>query len=82
MIPWPELDTIAMSALDESDINIAWHLYECIIEFQDAGYHIRKLKLPKTFFARPKEGTERLQGIVDLEEYSLDWPTLKYGRWS
>ncbi|KAF7975898.1 hypothetical protein HWV62_8319 [Athelia sp. TMB] len=81
-ILWPELDTIAMSALDETNINIAWHLYESIFKFHDAGYHIHKLKLPKTFFARPNEGTERLKGIVDLEEYSLDWPTREYGRWS
>ena len=78
VIPWPELDTIAVPALHE---NHALQLREKIFNLQAAGYHIRKLKLPKGFFTRSKEGTERLQSIVDLEEYSLDWPTTPYGRY-
>ncbi|KAF7980802.1 hypothetical protein HWV62_36885 [Athelia sp. TMB] len=78
VIPWPELDTIAFSTLDETDTSITM-LYERISKLQSAGYHIRKLKLPKRIFARVREDIEHLQSIVNLEEYSLEWPTAPYG---
>ncbi|KAF7975900.1 hypothetical protein HWV62_8323 [Athelia sp. TMB] len=81
VIPWPKLDTIALSTLDDTDTSITM-LYERISKLQSAGYHIRKLKLPERIFARVGEDIERLQSIVDLEEYSLDWPTTPYGRHS
>ncbi|KAF7975899.1 hypothetical protein HWV62_8321 [Athelia sp. TMB] len=77
LIPWPELNTIAVPAINE---NNALQMHEKILNLQAAGYHIRKLKLPMRFFSRHMESTERLQSIVNLEEYSLEWPTLPYGR--
>ncbi|KAF7980786.1 hypothetical protein HWV62_36853 [Athelia sp. TMB] len=79
VVPWPKLDTIALAALDDTDTSITM-LYERISKLRNAGYRIRKLKLPKKVFARAGEGIERLQSIVDLEEYSVDWPTVPYDR--
>ncbi|KAF7975901.1 hypothetical protein HWV62_8325 [Athelia sp. TMB] len=77
-LPWPLLDTVAVSALHET--NDASQLHEKISKLQDTGYRIRKLKLPKSFIAQSTEAMQRLQGIVDLEEYSSDWPTTAFQR--
>ncbi|KAF7976861.1 hypothetical protein HWV62_5580 [Athelia sp. TMB] len=75
---WPQLDTIAVSALHET--NDALQLYEKISRLQGAGIQIRKLKLPNAFFAQSTEAVERLRQIVELERYSLDWPSMPYDR--
>lgn len=74
-LPWPELDTIAVSYLDEH----ALQLYQKLSKLQNAGHHIRRLKLPKSFLlTQPIEDIGRLRSIVELEEYNLDWPNITF----
>lgn len=71
---WPKLHTIAVSG-PGTPLDVACLHYK-IYMMRDAGHPLRKLKLPKSLVAQASaKAVEYLQTIVDVEDFSLDWPT-------
>lgn len=71
---WPKLQTVAFSAFIPS-----WRdkgLHDAIRVLQEAGHPICKLMLPKRTLAKVKvEEITALEKVVEIEDYSLDWPS-------
>lgn len=71
---WPKLHTVA---LDEFNTSLGYKgLHDKIQVLQEARHPIRKLMLPKRVLGKPKdEEIMALEKIVELEDFSLDWPS-------
>ncbi|KZP21135.1 hypothetical protein FIBSPDRAFT_1044309 [Athelia psychrophila] len=71
---WPKLHTVAVSAPGMPlDVGALHHK---ISMMRDAGHPLRKLKLPKSLFVQTgAKAIGHLRQIVDVEDFSLDWPT-------
>ncbi|KZP27603.1 hypothetical protein FIBSPDRAFT_948519 [Athelia psychrophila] len=71
---WGNLQSIAVST-SQPAFNPS-RLQEMILKLQGAGHPIRKLMLPKPSIAQMgAEDTAKLRSIVELEDFSVDWPT-------
>lgn len=73
-LPWPELKTIAVPDLPET--NDAIQLHYKLFNLRNSSYYIQKLKLSMSSFFQPTENLECLQSIIELEEYKFDWPVI------
>ncbi|KZP28477.1 hypothetical protein FIBSPDRAFT_995297 [Athelia psychrophila] len=71
---WPKLQVLAVSCTDVAmDIE---GLYSMISMLKDMVHGIRKLLLPKYVCERAnKDAMRKLRELVEVEDYSLDWPT-------
>ncbi|KZP13709.1 hypothetical protein FIBSPDRAFT_123837 [Athelia psychrophila] len=71
---WPKLHTIAVTASNTPLDAVA--LYDEISHLQGAGHPIRKLKLPNHLCQMAEaEAMARLRDIIEVDDFSLDWPT-------
>ncbi|KZP21132.1 hypothetical protein FIBSPDRAFT_931776 [Athelia psychrophila] len=71
---WPKLHTVAVSG-SRTPLDAAALHYKIYV-MRDAGHPLRKLKLPESLLALA--GTKAmgyLRTIVDVEDFSIDWPT-------
>ncbi|KZP12743.1 hypothetical protein FIBSPDRAFT_1049907 [Athelia psychrophila] len=71
---WPKLHTVAVSG-SRTPLDAAALHYKIYV-MRDAGHPLRQLKLPKSLFVRAgAKAMGYLRTIVDVEDFSLDWPT-------
>ncbi|KZP12746.1 hypothetical protein FIBSPDRAFT_961191 [Athelia psychrophila] len=71
---WPKLHTVAVSATGTPLDVIALH--HKINMMRDAGHPLRTLKLPRSLFIQARtKAMGYLRKIVEVEDFSLDWPT-------